>query len=91
MIGLVINSLSGQRRTFILGVNPINEIELKKGHVVVNESIKYLQLLHNLHDNWMEKKGNYSCIYDYALRNFKDPEVMKEIFEELSEFLHSLD
>ena len=54
--------------------------------------LKYLQLLHNLHDSWMGKEKETIPVFTIdALRNFKDPEVMKEIFEELSEFLHSLD
>ena len=53
---------------------------------------KYLEMLHNLHDEWMgnEKKTIPVLTID-AMQNFHDETVMNKIFEEVNDFIHSLD
>ena len=57
-----------------------------------NIPLKYLQMLHDHHDAWMGKEKETIPVFTIdAMKNFKDPQVMESIFEELFDFLHSLD
>jgi deoxyadenosine/deoxycytidine kinase len=54
--------------------------------------VEYLTMLHSLHDNWMRnEKVSTPVLTIDAMQNFHDEEVMGKIFEEVDEFIHSLD
>ena len=54
--------------------------------------LEYLRLLHEHHDSWMGKeKETIPVLTIDAMKNFLEPTVMDNIFEELCDFVHSLD
>ena len=53
-----------------------------------NIPIEYLQTLHDKHDKWMAKeKEKIPVLTIDALQNFKDPEVMMKIVEDIYYFV----
>jgi deoxyadenosine/deoxycytidine kinase len=54
--------------------------------------LEYLKQLHDHHDSWMAKEKEKIPVFTIdATRNFKDKDVMDDIFSELSDFLNSLE
>lgn len=72
----------------------VNDKRIKERARSSEESIpiEYLEALHDKHDKWMEeeKKNGVPVYVIDANRNFKDPNEMDKIFEELMVFLKTI-